>query len=636
MKNTVNKPVYILFVAVLVLMLACTMNRTYKISTIGKVELGNSEPRAGETLTFLVNDTASIIDYYLAYSVKGSLYLKDIDFEKMDSVYQGSFVVPDSASFVAINLLDADGQMLDGKVYDAMVYDDNGAPRSGALYGKSIYYLDNAESMGVDCDYDTIFNWMKTEMELHPETKSYVNMLYANLYASVDKEEGGAYLQNVLDSLGSQAKISDSDYEEMVNAYYIIGKPEVGDSIVEMVMAQNPKSVFRSENLIDACFSAETMEMKDSLWTVFVTDYPKDVYVNYLTHHLIYNHLQLEDYDKVATLLAFLGRDYKASAYIRVIDFLLTYTDKTAMAAKYCDESMSVLADMKAHPKVDYREQTMRQYLAEVDVYQAQMTALHAHLLFKKDSVKEAIAEISPLVATHPDDAFYVDRYVSFLMADKQYKEVMQTVAPMVTRATASDDAQKYLQEAFVALYPNKSYADYLDSLATQLKEYKSEELKSQMLNEAVPEWTLVDKDGREYSSTQLKGKVLVLDFWANWCSPCKSSFGAMQKVIDQYKNDKEVLFLFVNTFENTDLEKRISTTQKLMSDNGYSFTVLYDKHRNEQSSKFDVSTKFKVKSIPAKFVIGKDGLIKFKSVGYSSDDDLIAELTAMLSVAAE
>src|SRR5215471_13936198 len=50
-----------------------------------------------------------------------------------------------------------------------------------------------------------------------------------------------------------------------------------------------------------------------------------------------------------------------------------------------------------------------------------------------------------------------------------------------------------------------------------------------------LPEFTVKDLKGHEISSADLKGKVVVLDFWATWCGPCKQEMPGYQKLVDRY-----------------------------------------------------------------------------------------------------
>jgi len=71
-------------------------------------------------------------------------------------------------------------------------------------------------------------------------------------------------------------------------------------------------------------------------------------------------------------------------------------------------------------------------------------------------------------------------------------------------------------------------------------------------LNAAAPDFRLKDMSGKDVTLSSLKGKVVVLDFWATWCVPCHENFPAVQKVVDHYKNDQNVVFLFIDTREKS------------------------------------------------------------------------------------
>ena len=152
------------------------------------------------------------------------------------------------------------------------------------------------------------------------------------------------------------------------------------------------------------------------------------------------------------------------------------------------------------------------------------------------------------------------------------------------------------------------------------------EDLRKSMINEKAPVFALVDLNGKKIDLGELKGKVVIVDFWATWCGPCKASFPGMQKMVSKYKDDPNVKFVFIDTWEKGDEKQK--NAAEFIANNKYSFHVLMD---NDDK----VVAEFKVEGIPTKFVIDKNGMVRFKAVGFDgSDDKLMTELTAMIEMA--
>ncbi|MNE69244.1 Thiol-disulfide oxidoreductase ResA [compost metagenome] len=135
---------------------------------------------------------------------------------------------------------------------------------------------------------------------------------------------------------------------------------------------------------------------------------------------------------------------------------------------------------------------------------------------------------------------------------------------------------------------------------------------------------------GQLVNLADYKGKVVVLDFWATWCVPCVQSFPGMQATLDKYKDNKDVEFLFINTWETkAGFEK---TVNELMDQHKYTFNVLYDQ-QGEKNQELIVK-KYKVSSIPAKFVIDKNGFIRFKVNSSPTDKaSVLNEMSAMIDM---
>jgi peroxiredoxin len=154
------------------------------------------------------------------------------------------------------------------------------------------------------------------------------------------------------------------------------------------------------------------------------------------------------------------------------------------------------------------------------------------------------------------------------------------------------------------------------------------------MLNDKAPDFVLKDINGKTVSLADYKGKVLILDFWATWCVPCRESFPATQKVLNKYKDDPAVSFLFIDTREKTD--NYVDLIKKFLDENHYTFKVVLDE-KGPDGIQNKMYKQYVMPGIPTKFIIDKNGVIRFKVIGFNpnlTEEDIMKELSEMIEAA--
>jgi thiol-disulfide isomerase/thioredoxin len=118
-----------------------------------------------------------------------------------------------------------------------------------------------------------------------------------------------------------------------------------------------------------------------------------------------------------------------------------------------------------------------------------------------------------------------------------------------------------------------------------------------------APDFTLPDAEGKPVKLSDLRGSVVLIDFWATWCGPCIRAMPAMEKFHNDFK-DKGVRVIGINTWENDDADP-----VKFKKDKGLTYGLLL---------KGDpVAEAWGVAGIPAFVVIGKDGVVLYSNSGY-------------------
>ena len=127
----------------------------------------------------------------------------------------------------------------------------------------------------------------------------------------------------------------------------------------------------------------------------------------------------------------------------------------------------------------------------------------------------------------------------------------------------------------------------------------------SSLVGKTAPDFALKSAAGQDCKLSDQKGKVVILDFWATWCPPCRQSLPHEQSVSqDKALAAKNVVVWAVNERESAD------DVKKFLQDNPYTFEVAMDASGSAGSS-------YKVTGIPTTVIIGADGVIKNVFIGF-------------------
>lgn len=126
-------------------------------------------------------------------------------------------------------------------------------------------------------------------------------------------------------------------------------------------------------------------------------------------------------------------------------------------------------------------------------------------------------------------------------------------------------------------------------------------------VGDEVPEFVVDMFDGQKINIKDLKGKIVLINFWATWCPPCQEELKRVQKeIVDRFKG-KDFVFLAISREETKEQVK------KFREKNGYTFPMGLDPERK-------IYSKFATATIPRNFIIDKKGKIVEIEIGYSEE----------------
>lgn len=119
-----------------------------------------------------------------------------------------------------------------------------------------------------------------------------------------------------------------------------------------------------------------------------------------------------------------------------------------------------------------------------------------------------------------------------------------------------------------------------------------------------APDFTVEMVSGEHIKLSSLKGKVVLINFWATWCPPCRQELTHVEKEIIEHFKGQDFVFLPISRGEKK------SVVEAFRDKQGYTFPMGLD-------PKQEIFKKYATNYIPRNFVVGKDGKVIYVSVGF-------------------
>ncbi len=130
------------------------------------------------------------------------------------------------------------------------------------------------------------------------------------------------------------------------------------------------------------------------------------------------------------------------------------------------------------------------------------------------------------------------------------------------------------------------------------------------------PDFSAKDITGRAVKLSDLKGKVVLLDFWATWCPPCRVEVPNMLEIFRKFKDDGFVLI-------SVSLDRDLPAARKFVKDKEMDWVHIIDSEASRE-----IANLYQVEYIPSTFVIGRKGKIEARQL---RGDELKSKIAALL-----
>ncbi|OFY40719.1 MAG: hypothetical protein A2X18_11725 [Bacteroidetes bacterium GWF2_40_14] len=402
------------------------------------------------------------------------------------------------------------------------------------------------------------------------------------------------------------------------------------DSLANVIKKRFPKGRLSRNSDVQIIYNIKDPDNKEIEYKKFVKKYPPENYTSKMTYDYIRGN--------IARTYADIGNPQKAMEYSNQMETKSWKSEGWAgIAPGFINrgdfENAEKLLKMAV---LNYESYLNESKPNNTDVNLSDglyciYCSKYAEVLYKQKKYDEALKYYKiRLKSPRPFDNSEQEAYINSLKASERNLELFLFLKNLITDGQVSQTSSSLFKELYVKLNGSDSGLNELwNSIQEVLSKNLKQKLAKDLINIPAPKFSAKDIAGNTISLVDLKDKIVIIDFWATWCGPCKKSFPAMQLAVNKYKNDPNVMFLFIHTWEKED--NATETAINYLKENNFNFHLIMD--LNDPVTKTNnIVTSYKVSGIPTKFIIDGNGNIRYKVTGFTGGDEAaVEEISAMI-----
>ena len=584
------------------------------------------KPKAGDDvlIKFNANDTeleaAENITVIIYSVVLDTTYCDEYPMVKSENGWEYEYTVPKTAWSVGVKFSDGDAEVDDdGFNFPMFLYDDSGQLLKGTRASFASLCLNRLATS--QSERAKSYSLFKDEFAKNPELTKYFLGKYSFCMKDEEPDTWQETIKKIIANIDADKDgLDEKALAEMEYTYnYLLRDKQKAEEYRNIAIQKYPLGITaqtKAYNKIKQIGNDNVVELKNSILEYRKKFGDNTIYSTTLWDKLITVYCENKMYSELKENLSQNADELRSLSIMNSISsWAQTIVEKEGDVefAKYLINFAYKLSKEYEPTNSEFRGDTEAQRKFKIGGYMSR-TLYNAACVYEEAGEPEEALKFIEEAYIYDDLVVEIKILYAKLLVElnKDADIALATTVGLIKDSKVMTEITDLNKKAYMQVNgSDKGYEEYFDDLRRPLLDERREEIKTKMIKEPAADFSLKDLDGNIITLSELKGKIVIIDFWASWCMPCKASMPLMKDAVQKYADNQDVEFFFVDTFERgTDVDI-IESAKKFIDNNDYPFHVLIDTNGKVAKEGYGITM------IPAKVFIDKDGNKRLTSMGF-------------------